>query len=326
MKFSIGFPSMGSYIGSYGSEQGAMTFREHEGFHPINPELYASDFIDQFASTAVDSGFDAIHFTEHPVPSARWLEKGGHEALDPIVALAFVAGLNADIRLLTQLTILPYRNPFLYAKAAATLDRLAGGRLTLGVGAGYLKSEFFALGVDFDERNSLFDESLEVCRLAWSGDRFSYEGMHFSALDVRCLPTPLQTSLPVWIGGNSRLARQRVASAAQGWLPQPNPPSIAATRRSATLETLRDLELMLEELRDMASSLNRTEPIDVMFTSYEGGMPGSADWDRHARVADLRAQETLGVTWHQSNPIGATSIDILDMVKLYGADVISKFR
>ena len=78
----------------------------------------------------------------------------------------------------------PYRNPFLLAKAAATLDRLSGGRFILGVGTGYHKAEFFALGVDFDERNDLFDEMLDVLPLAWTGEPFSYHGRHFDARDV----------------------------------------------------------------------------------------------------------------------------------------------
>ena len=91
---------------------------------------------------------------------------GGHQTLDPFVALAFAAAVTKRLRLLTYLAVVPYRNPFLLAKAAATLDRLSGGRFILGVGSGYLKTEFFALGVDFDERNALFDEALDVLPLA----------------------------------------------------------------------------------------------------------------------------------------------------------------
>ena len=80
------------------------------------------------------------------------------------------------LRLLTHLVVAPYRNPFLLAKAAATVDKLSGGRLILGLGAGYQKSEFHALGVDFEERNALFDEALDVLPLHWSGEPFSYAG------------------------------------------------------------------------------------------------------------------------------------------------------
>src|SRR5205085_11960194 len=106
----------------------------------------------------------------------------------------------------------PSRDPLLLAKAAASRDRRSTGRLILGAAAGHLKSEFFAVGVDFDERNDLFDESLELLRLTWSGEPATYEGRHFSARDARALPRPAQDPLPIWIGGNSPRPPPRVAA------------------------------------------------------------------------------------------------------------------
>src|SRR5207244_4032473 len=128
----------------------------------------------------------------HPVPGARWLEMGGHQTLDPFVALGSAAAVTTRMRLLTYLAVVPYRNPFLLAKAAATVDKLSNGRFILGVGTGYLKSEYFALGVDFDERNALFEEAIDALRLHWKGDSFSYEGRHFEARDVIARPRPVQ--------------------------------------------------------------------------------------------------------------------------------------
>src|SRR5580658_2605463 len=125
--------------------------------------------IDRVAATAERAGFDAFALTEHPVPGARWLAHGGHQSLDPLVALAFAAAATSRIRLLTHLVVAPYRNPFLLAKSAASLDKLSGGRFILGLGAGYHKTEFYALGVDMEERNALFDEALDVLPLHWSG-------------------------------------------------------------------------------------------------------------------------------------------------------------
>ena len=131
---------------------------------------------------AESAGFDSIAFTEHPAPSQKWMAGGGHESFDPLTALALCAGVTSTIRLQTYLLVLPYRNPFLAAKQAATLDVLSGGRLILSVGTGYLRSEFLALGVEFEERNALFDEALEVIRRSWSEDDVVYEGLHFKAL------------------------------------------------------------------------------------------------------------------------------------------------
>src|SRR3954453_9722726 len=131
--------------------------------------------VDEVARAAEREGFDGLSFTEHPIPGARWLQSGGHQSLDPFVALAFAAAATTRLRLLTYLSVAPYRNPLLLAKTAATVDVLSGGRLILGLGTGYLKAEFRALGVDFDERNDLFDETLDVLPLHWSGEPFSYE-------------------------------------------------------------------------------------------------------------------------------------------------------
>jgi len=144
-------------------------------FGPINPTIAPSGTVDaasltEIAAAAERAGFAAFSLTEHPIPGARWLCSGGHQMLDPLVALAHVAAATERLRLLTYLVVAPYRNPFLLAKAAATADRLSNGRLTLGLGAGYNKSEFYALGIDFEERNALFDEVLDVLPLHWRGE------------------------------------------------------------------------------------------------------------------------------------------------------------
>ena len=179
-------------------------------------DLLDSGPLDEIAGAAERAGFDALSLTEHPVPGARWLASGGHQSLDPFVALGFVAAATERLRLLPHLALAPYRNPFLLAKAAATLDKLSSGRLILGLGAGYQKSEFHALGVDMDERGALFDEVLDCLPLHWSGEPFSYQGLHFDARDVIALPRPVQDPIPIWIGGNSKAARRRVAERGAG--------------------------------------------------------------------------------------------------------------
>src|SRR3954452_11908243 len=148
--------------------------------------------VDEVARAAERAGFDGLSFTEHPIPGARWLQAGGHQSLDPFVALAFAAAATTRRRLLTYRGVAPYRNPLLLAKAAATVDKLSGGRFILGLGTGYLKTEFRALGVDLDERTDLFDETLDVLPRHWSGEEFSYEGRHFDARHVLARPRPVQ--------------------------------------------------------------------------------------------------------------------------------------
>src|ERR1700730_6482294 len=108
------------------------------------PELVTASAIATLAAAAEAAGFDAVFVTEHPFPGDEWLASGGHHALDPFVALSFAAAATSRIRLQTNLVIPAYRNPFLIAKAAASLDHLSGGRVILGIGSGYLSPAFHA--------------------------------------------------------------------------------------------------------------------------------------------------------------------------------------
>jgi probable F420-dependent oxidoreductase len=303
MRFSVGYPL---------------------AHHPRDDAFMTADFLGEFARVAEECGYHSVNVTEHPIPGNKFLAAGGHHAPDPFVTLAFAAGTTSSIGLLTNLTVVPYRNPFLLAKAAATLDRVSNGRLTLGVGTGYLKPEFFALGVDFDERNDLFDESLAVCRMVWTGEAVASEGRHFSARDNSALPTPVQDPLPIWIGGNAQRSRQRVADVAQGWMPMPNPPEFASTRRSALLETRDDLARMLEDLAARRAAAGRTEALDVMFMAFDPSLPGTGDWDASRHRAEVQANADLGVTWHQVTPSGADAAEVLDIVRRYADDVVSQ--
>ncbi len=107
-------------------------------------------------------GFDAAYVTDHPAPDDRWLAGGGHHALEPTVALTMAAAATRRLLLHTHIYVLGYRNPFLAAKALASLDVVSGGRLILGVAAGYLRPEFASLGYEFDDRMARLDEALEL--------------------------------------------------------------------------------------------------------------------------------------------------------------------
>jgi alkanesulfonate monooxygenase SsuD/methylene tetrahydromethanopterin reductase-like flavin-dependent oxidoreductase (luciferase family) len=119
--------------------------------HGADGDMLDAGPVADLAVAAEDAEWKGFAFTEHPVPGARWLDAGGHQALDPFVALGHVAAVTNQLRLLTNLAVAPYRNPFLLAKAAATVDKLSNGRMVLGTGTGYLKGEFRALGVDFED-------------------------------------------------------------------------------------------------------------------------------------------------------------------------------
>jgi probable F420-dependent oxidoreductase len=265
------------------------------------PETYGSqgDMLDagpvaELATRAEACGWSGFAFTEHPVPGTKWLESGGHQSLDPFVALGHVAAVTSRLRLLTFLTVLPYRNPNLVAKAATTVDRLSKGRFTLGVGAGYLKAEYHALGVNFDERNALVDEALDVLPLHWSGQPFDYEGRGFSARQVIGLPRPLQDPIPIWIGGNSALTRRRVAQRAQGWMPLTSAVDISVTTRTPRIDSVDDLEQRINALRAEAGDRAAGIDIAVAYTDPTIAQP-DVDVERHRDA--LGRLEEIGATW-----------------------------
>lgn len=292
--------------------------------HPSNPELMSRNGLLRVATAAERAGFDGIGFTDHPAPSQKWLSGGGHDALDPFVALAAVAATTERIRLVPNIVVLPYRNPFLVAKAAASLDLLSEGRFVLSVATGYLRSEYRALGVDFEARNALFDEALTVLRGVWSQDEFAYEGTGFVASGVSANPKPAH--VPIWIGGNSALTRRRVAAHGDGWNPFPAPAWLAKTSRTVPLEGLDDLAPMLDHLWAQVEEAGRARgDVDVAFTT---GLPGPGDpaFDADAHLAALDSMAALGVTWNSTNVPGDSLAAVLEAVERYGAEVIAASR
>lgn len=292
----------------------------------VSAEFASRRGLVEFTRAAEAAGFDGIGFTDHPAPTHRWLEAGGHNALDPFAALAFVAAVTERLLLIPNVVVLPYRNPFLVAKSAATIDAVSGGRFVLAAGTGYLKGEYRALGVDFDERNDLFDEAVEVMRGVWTTDDFSYGGRHFNAPGQTANPKP-HRRIPIWIAGNSRLSRRRAATIGDGWVPFPAPRMLAATARTASLETLDDLRAMLDDLwRQVEAAGRDPADIDVSFTTAAGGVPGDAEFNPEAHLEALDQLAGLGVTWCAA-PIGGDSLSqALEALNRYGESVIGVRR
>jgi probable F420-dependent oxidoreductase len=289
----------------------------------IERDLFDAGDVVTVAKAVEAAGWDGIAFTEHPAPGYRWLaEGGGHQTLDPFVALGAAAAVTERIKLLTYLAVVPYRNPLLLAKAAASVDMISKGRMILGVGTGYLKGEFFALGVDFDERNALFDEALEVLPMHWSGERFSYEGRHFNARDLIARPSP-KRPIPIWIGGNSKLTRRRVAANAQGWMPMSGPPEMATTTRTAHLAGLDDIAAAIREVKELAG--DRASELDflVLYTD-DSILRTGVDVERH-RDALGRIRDA-GATWVSFAWDFSTQAETLAFVEGFAADHLGSNR
>ncbi|MCU1602245.1 MAG: hypothetical protein JWO22_2954 [Frankiales bacterium] len=290
----------------------------HAGY---DPALLEPDAVGRLVTTAEACGFDAFAFTEHPAPSDKWLRSGGHDTLDPMAALAFCAALTSRIRLLTYLLVAPYRNPLLSAKELATVDLLSGGRLTVGLGAGYLRSEFAALGVDFNERAALLDEAVEVWRGVWSTDSFSYEGRHFTAAGQTARPRPVQhPHPPLWIGGNSRRARERVVAYGSGWTPLLVDGQVSDTIGTAALSTPADLAVAVDELRASLAAAGR----DMVDVQVEWGRTNRMSADP-AQARDLVDElAAAGATWVVVTPAQGSLEEALTSIEAYAENVVRR--
>lgn len=304
--------------------QFAITHPMHS--HPYNPELVTGAGIAKVAAAAEKAGFGGFGFTDHPAPTQRWLESGGHDALDPFVAMGFAAAHTTTLRLIPNIVVLPYRNPFVVAKAGATLDLISDGRFTLAVGVGYLKREFAALGVDFDGRADLFEEALHVIREVWTTDDLSYEGKHFSAKGITAHPKPVSAPHPpIWVGGNTSAARARVAKYAQGWCPFRAPALLAQTARTAALETTDNLKTGIDDLRRRLDEAGRDPlDVDITFTNNAGGTPGSADFKADEFLDGVTELEKAGVTWIQVNVPGDSLAHAVEAIEGFGESVIGR--
>jgi probable F420-dependent oxidoreductase len=159
------------------------------------------------------------------------------ELVDPWVGLAAIAGATSRLRLATGMYILPLRHPLLTARAACTLHEVSGGRFMLGVGSGWLREEFDAFGVPFNERGRRLDETIDILRRAWAGGPFEHRGTHFSFAPLQV--TASATEVPVIMGGNSPRALRRAAVIGDGWFSSGTPTFDAARELRDTLLALR---------------------------------------------------------------------------------------
>jgi len=250
----------------------------------------------RFARAVEAAGVHAIAFTDHPAPSGRWLANGGHETFDPFVALGFCAAATSTLRLMTRLAVLPYRNPLLTAKCMASVDVLSGGRSIFVLGAGYLRSEFRALGVDFAERNALFDEAVQVITGIFGSDDLHFAGRHFVAAGQAGRPRPVQRPHPpLWLGGNSPVVLDRVARFGQGWAPMLGGAALASAARTTAIDSLERLRQLLRELRERLERAGRS-PTEIAVLAGGDAADLGAALGPAERADGLAALAAAGVT------------------------------
>ena len=297
---------------------------------PYSAEIIEPGFLTDFARTAERCGYDALALTEHPAPSARWLDAGGHDALDVFVALGFFAAVTTRVQLMPYVLVPPFRNPVMAAKQIATLDVVSGGRVIVPVGTGYLRSEAHALGSNFEDRNDLLDESIRVWKAMWSDqDAASAVGDQFRAEGIRQRPRPVQTPHPpIWVGGNSARARQRVAEYGEGWTPIMADDVLARTTRTAPLPDLAALTRAIADLRRRLEEAGRDpSTVAVQIQQLRGpvrSMEMEGNYGPYAAwLADLATAGVTQILVHIPSDRGSRGLEALER---FSENVIRQHR
>lgn len=292
--------------------------------HALQPDEFGTmEAVAEIGAACERAGFHAGLVTDHPCPTGRWLDAGGHHAQAPFVMLAMLAAKTKTLRLQTGILVLPYRNPFIVARDITTLDAFSGGRVTLSVGAGYLKGEYRALGVDFEQRNELMDEYIRAIRAATTGEEFTFEGTGFVAFGNRIVPgSPQKPHLPIYVGGNAKRAIRRVVDLADGWNPFFTAGGIdTSTTRTAAMTDEDDLRAGIDYMRDYAAQVGRSQLPEVIL----GGVnkPGE-ELSTQEMVDRICTYRELGVTTAAVTVRGDSRAEWCDNAERIGAEVIAR--
>jgi probable F420-dependent oxidoreductase len=214
------------------------------GLFAIN--MGASSGPEQLATTAraaEAAGFESVWAGEHvvlPDPQVPPSPMAPQDpALDPLLALAWAAAHTSTLRLATGIVIIPQRNPVVLAKQVASLDVLSNGRLTFGVGVGYLEPEFRAIGADYENRGAVTDEYLDAMHQLWYDEHPEFHGRFAEFAGVDAHPRPVQHPIPIVIGGHTRHAYRRAVARGHGWYgfgvtPESAAESLAGLRRAGS--------------------------------------------------------------------------------------------
>jgi probable F420-dependent oxidoreductase len=176
--------------------------------------------LERWAQLAETLGYHFVMISDHVAVTSDVHWQYPAPFYDPFIALAWLAGVTKNLELGATVIILPYRHPLLTARMAANIDQLCRGRFILGVGVGWAKQEFQALGIPFEQRGAIANEYLEVIKKCWTNDVVSHEGRYVSFREVHTGPRPVRSPHPpIWVGGHSESAMRRAARYGNAWHP-----------------------------------------------------------------------------------------------------------
>src|SRR5467141_3709336 len=225
---------------------------------PVSGPLSTPDSLVRITVEGEAMGYDYATISDHVViprdieakypysDTGEFPGRAGGDRHEQLTTVAFIAAKTSKLRLVTSVTVVPHRAPVVTAKTLATIDVLSEGRFTWGIGVGWCKEEFEAVGTEpFEERGAVTDETILVCRELWSNENPSFNGKYAKFSNVFFQPRPVQPRIPVWVGGESGPAMRRTARLGDAWYP-------IGTNPRNRLDTLQRLEAGFERIGKMA--------------------------------------------------------------------------
>ncbi|MFN6122482.1 MAG: LLM class F420-dependent oxidoreductase [Actinomycetes bacterium] len=221
---------------------------------------------------------------------------------DPLIWLAFAAAAAPGLTLGTCILILPQRNPLVLAKELATLDRLSGGRVELGIGIGWLREEFDALGVPWEHRGARTDEYVAAMRRLWEAPEVEFHGRFVDFAPVTCSPRPISGRIPIVVGGDTDAAIARAVRLADGWYPGASDPD--------------GLRPLVDRFRAACDAADR-DPAEIrLHVNLAPAADAAATHERIGRLAELGVSRVMVPAFVFAGPSG------LDRMERFAADVV----
>lgn len=245
------------------------------------------------ARWAEELGFHSVWVTDHVVlqtqvdswypyrSHGRWDYPTDTNWLDPLLALSWAGAVGPTLKLGTTILVAPLRHPILLAKQASTLDYLSGGRLILGLGAGWMEEEFNLIGQSYADRGARAVEMVKLMRAFWSGEMVHFEGKYWQLDDCQMYPTPVHKTIPVYWGGHSEASMRKVARVGDGWHPTQIP--------------LAELKAGVKRMREICEQMGRDpDSVPIIARPY----------DKYKVTPETLAEhEAMGVTHWIVDPI-----------------------
>ena len=312
------------------------------GFNlPVSGPMASAEVMANIAQLGESLGFDYLTLTDHialpdtTVPGYPYSATGEFYTPDPghrveqLTTAAWIAAKTSKIRIVLAVMVVPHRPAVVTSKMLATIDVLSGGRLVVGVGAGWLKVEMDAVSTTpFAERGAVTDEYLDAMRAIWTQDRPVFNGKYVHINGLLTDPKPLQKPYPpIWVGGESGPSMRRAARIGDAWYP-------IGSNNAHLLDTLPRLTVGIARLRDMTQAASRDPAaMGVVYRVKRHGQPAPAATDGKRKlftgsvsdtIEDVAALKAIGVTAMDFDFEGRDAEKSADDMKKFHKEVLSR--